>query len=613
MAANETTATFAVELRDGVSPGARTATEALGSLKQSILGGTNELRGIQTAMSRLKAGGLTGSQAFRDLRDRADALKKSIGSSQADFLRLGGNLADLKPEKAAGGFEELIGSLSKLPGPLGQGASKLGALFSGSSLAMLGVAGLAAGVVAVVAVLATLVTAVGHAAVALAQYGLAAADARRNELLHLEGLVSIRTWYSRAAGSATELQGAIDRVSASSAISRQRVAGYAEQLYRAGLRGANLEDALRGVSTVSAVQGERMADRFRGMAVSAALTGRSVRALSESVERRLGGTARRMGLSWDRQLERLRESFAGLFSGIRIEGALEALDEVLSIFSQATVTGRALRTMFSALFQPLLDGVEGVGSPVREFFEGVILQTQRIVIWFLRTRNAFQRAFGDSIPALSGFVNWTTVGQVAVGALAVSLLGAVAVVGVLGVALGGIALVVGSVGYAFFRFGVGVSQMYERLSSTNWTALGRSLIDGLVSGLTTRATAAFEAVRTIGSGMTEALRDALDIRSPSRVFAELGRQIPRGLAVGIEAESSVSSGAVSAMAPVPAGGALGPSGGRGGASAVYVSIDGITVNVGSSADAPTDLGDRIREAVESALAGLLVETGGANA
>ncbi len=613
MSANETTATFAVELRDGVSSPSRTAAESLAALKQSILGGTNELRGIQTAMSRLKAGGLTGSAAFKELRDKADALKKSIGASQAEFLQLGGSLANLKPDKAAGGFDDLLGALTKLPGPLGQGASKLGALFSGSSMAMLGIAGLAAGAVVAIGVLAGLVTAVGQAAIALTQYGLAAADARRNELLHLEGLVSIRSWYTRAAGSASELQASIDAVSGSAAISRSRVAGYAEQLYRAGLRGQTLEDALQGISTVSAVQGEGMADRFRAMAIGAARTGRSVRGLADDVERRLGGTARRMGLSWDRQMERLRESFQGLFSGIDLDGALGALDEILSVFSQTTVTGRALRTMLSALFQPLLDGVSEVGSPFREFFEGVVLQTQRIVIAVLRVRNAMTRTFGGSASGLSDFVSWTTLGQVAVGTFAISLLGAVAVVGVLAAALGSIVLVVGAVGYAFVRFGMGVTQMYERLSGTDWRTLGRSLIDGLVGGLMGRASEAWKAVTTIGTGMTEALRTALDIRSPSRVFAELGRQIPRGLAVGVEAEASVSTSAIDGLTNVPQGGAVGATGGRSGVGAVYVSIDGINVTVGTSEQAPTNIADRIREEVERALLGVLVETGGADA
>lgn len=615
--ADETTATFGIELRDGVTAPAQTAGSALDQFKARILGGTSELRRIQAAMARLKSGGLGGSEAFKRLRDQSDALKKSIASSQSSFLALGGNLADLKPDKPTNGLKALLGEAAKMPGPLGAGARSLVGLMGGGSMAAIGMLGAVAAALAVVAAMATLVVAVGQATVALFQYGLAAAEARRNELLHLEGVVSIRSWYSRAAGSATELQAAIDRVSGSAAISRTRVAGYAEQLYRAGLRGATLEDALRGMTTVAAVQGEAMAARFRGMAVGAARTGGSVRALADDVDRRLGGTARRMGLSWERQMERLRESFGALFDDLELDGALGALDRVLSLFSQTTVTGRALRGILTALFQPVLDGVEGVDDPVRDFFEGAVLATQRLTIGFLRLRNWMNRTFGGDASGLGNFVNWANVGTVAVALFAVAVLTAVGTLALLAAiillpiaALLALGFAAGyAIGWVIEQFG----ELGDWLGDVDWSELGGNLIDGLVDGITGGVSAVWGAVTSLGDSMTGALRDALDIHSPSRVFAEIGRMIPRGLAVGVEAEARVSSGAVEDLGSVPSGGAVG-GGGRGrGVGAVYVSIDRIDVSAGSHEEVPTNLADRIREAVEEALLGVLVETGGADA
>lgn len=623
MAADETTATFAVELKDSVSTGARSAEESLGSLRKSIVGGGPEMRALQSAMSRLKAGGLTGSQAFKDLRDKADALKKSIGASQAEFIKLGGSLDSLKPEKPADGLDQILGSLGRLPGPLGSVGSKLGGLASSGSLAALGLAATVAAVVAVVAVMATFVAAVGAATAALFRYGLAQADARRSELLHLEGLVSIRNAYSRAAGSASELQGTIDRVSDSAAISRTRVAGYAEQLYRAGLRGQTLRDALEGVSTVSAVQGEAMADRFRGMAVAAARTGGSVRRLTDQVQTRLGGTARRMGLSWDRQMERLRESWSAIFRDIRLDGALESLQGVLDLFSQSTVSGRALRVMLTALFQPVLDGLRVAGPSFREFLEGAIIGTQELVILFLRTRNALQRTFGGGASGLGSFLDMTTVGRVVIFGFTGALLACAAVLTIIGVSLAAtaavlllplVAIAALAVGFVWLGRAVTgfVSRAGEQLRAIDWSQIGRDMIAGLVRGLGLDGPA-MSAIRGLATGLTETLRGALDIRSPSRVFAALGRQIPRGLALGVEAEASVSAGAIEGLGAVPQGGALGAtSGGRGGGN-VYVSIDGLQVVVGSTDEAPTSIADRIREELERALAGLLVETGGSNA
>jgi len=46
---------------------------------------------------------------------------------------------------------------------------------------------------------------------------------------------------------------------------------------------------------------------------------------------------------------------------------------------------------------------------------------------------------------------------------------------------------------------------------------------------------------------------------------------------------------------------------------VYVSIDRVEVVAGSAEEVPASLGERIREAIEEALGGVLVEMGGADA
>lgn len=617
MAADETTARFSLELSDGISDPATSAEDALVQLGEKLTSGQKELAQLNAAMRKLKQGGLAGTQAAKQLQDKIDALKKSLGVAQMGFLEAGGDLTKLGKNgyETGSALDDLGTKMQGLGGPIGALGSRL------SALATNPLAAVAAALLAVVVASAAFVAAVAAGAAALFRFGLAAREARRSSLLHLEGMTTIRRWHGIAAGSATELQASIDRVSDSAAIGRARVAGYAEQLYHAGLRGRTLEDALRGVSTVAAVQGEEMANRFRGMAIAAARTGGSVRRLADDVERRLGPIASRMALAWGRQMERLRENVDALFDGLEIEGLLAGLDSILDMFSQATLEGRALKQIFTSVFQPFIDGATQSGPLFKRFLQGVIIAALELAIAFVRLRNWIRDTFGGAnLGWLSQFTSATDLGRFAVyafvGALGLALvvltaLGAVAAVAIAGlvtpfVILGGIAFAVGvGIGWLYAKF----VELQTWLSSINWTGIGRSLIDGLVTGLTGGAQRVVNAVRSLGRSATNALRSALDIHSPSRVFADLGRQIPRGLAVGVEAEAGTAQGAVSDVVSVPQGAALGGALGRG--TQVAVSIDGIHVHVARAEDVPEGIAERIQEAIAKVLEGAVLQMGAA--
>ena len=601
MAADDTSARFSLELSDGITPGATSAEDALTQLAEKLTSGQKELSQLNAAMRKLKQGGLSGSQAAKQLGDRINALKKGLGVAQAQFIHFGGDITTLGQKvvpPTSDALGDMAGQLSKMGGPMAAIGGRMTSMLANPAAAA------AAALLAVGAAMVAFVAAVAAGAAALLRFGLAAREARRSELLHLEGLTTIRRWHGVAAGSATELQRSIDRVSGSAAIGRSQVAGYAEQLYRAGLRGQTLEDALRGVSTVAAVQGEEMANRFRGMAIAAARTGRSVSDLTARVERRLGPIASRMALGWGRQMERLRESWNALFDDLQIEGLLAGLNSIVSMFSQASFEGRALRQIFTSVFQPFIDGSTRSGPLFKRFLQGVIIAALELAIVFVRVKNWIRDTFsGSSLAQLTQFTSATDLGRYAVYGFAIAL-------GACVVAFAALATMSAVAVAALVAPIALIGGLIHTLIETDWTSIGRSLIDGLISGLTGGAHRVVSAVRSLGASMTSALRTALDIHSPSRVFADLGRQIPRGLAVGVEAEAGTAQGAVSDVVSVPAGGAL-SSGGLGGGQ-VAVSIDGgIHVHVARAEDVPESIADRISEAIASALEGAVVQMGGA--
>lgn len=582
MAANEETATYVLALRDEISGAAKSAEGTLAALQTKIRDDEKALGELQRAMRRLKAGGQAGGEAYKELRDRAAALRATIAGSQSEYVRLGGTFRATSSATRA-----FAGELSAMPGPLGAAGRGITSLLASTSSAgaVLGIA--TVGAFALIAALGAFVVAVGAAATALLSYGVAHADARRNELLHLEGLTTIRHYYRLAAGSATEMQAAIDRVSSSTALGRGDVARYSEQLYRMGLRGRALTDALEGTVTVAAVQGERWARRFAGMAAGAAATGRSVRALADDVRTRLGGIATRQALALDVQVRHLREGIASIFDGLRIEGFLRGLNEITSAFSQSTVTGRALRTIAETVLNPILDAAGRSGPMVREFFEGMVIGALRLTIVFLRARNALLDAFGDS-KTFDGLARYlpdaTTIGKAAIlgvvaaavtativmGALATAV--AVVAVGVLVLAapilLAGAAL--GALVYAGVR-------VVEWIRGTDWTALGASIAAGLVAGIERGRDRVVAAVRGLASSATSALTGALGIQSPSRVFARLGVEIPRGVAVGVDAGAPEARRSVDSM-----GGGLG----RGGFTADEAPIGGASTSTSSTSIGP---------------------------
>lgn len=600
-------ATFAVELDDGVSGAAGTAADALDSLEDKIAADVKALSEMQSAMRRLKGGTSTSVAAFRELRDKIAATKASIADAQARYVELGGQFGKAKPKQdgAASGFDAIVGSASRVPGPIGQVAGKLGTIRGLLS------SGLAVGIAAVAAALLAVAAASVAAAASLARYGIAAANARREELLRLEGLTKLRTWYGAAAGNAGELQQSIDRVSSSSALGRGKIEEYAGQLYRMGLRGRNLDVTLGAMAMRGAVLGDQYAHSFAGMAAGAVRTGQSVDRLAERVRARLGGVASRQMLSMSVQSEKLSENLAMLFSGLRMDGFLGGLQRIGAMFSQSTATGRALKGMIERMFQPLLDGAGGAAPLMKRFFQGMIIAALGLEIRIQRLRLWLRRTFGDS-EMLAGIDGMRV--AVAAGAGAFAMLAA---------AVGLSAIAVGAVVYPFVQIGIQVARLItwfeearDMWSSESWRTIGSQIVDGIAYGIERAKSKAINALRGLGRTLQSVFRIDLGIHSPSRVFAGLGVQIPRGVEAGIRRGSDGVEAAVSSMVPVPSfgGGAVASAAGAAVRSGRPMSSGSVSIgeiHVHTQATDARGVAADLRAELARILEGLALEVGAA--
>ncbi len=76
---------------------------------------------------------------------------------------------------------------------------------------------------------------------------------------------------------------------------------------------------------------------------------------------------------------------------------------------------------------------------------------------------------------------------------------------------------------------------------------GANLIQGFVSGITEKLAAAKETITGAFGKVTDWVKGVFDINSPSKVFSEVGRNLMRGLALGVDDESGIVQDAIDKM------------------------------------------------------------------
>lgn len=529
-------ATVAVDLQSNVRSVAESDAEALERLQAELTGNVEALRNMQKAMRNLQGGKTVDIATTRKLRDEMAATKARIASTQQAVIGLGGAFKrTVSPaNEAKGGVQRLRDAALLTGGPLGQLTGRLGALarLVGSGVIVAGIAAIAAACVALTA--ASLA-----AAGSLATYAIKQADARRSELLRLEGLTKIRNFmfgfaggFTRAADKASYLQSTLDAVTAQVAIGRSEVAGYETQLYKMGLRGRNLKDALLGAAMTASAQGDEAAQHFMGWAAGAAAVGQSVRRLTDDVKARLGGIVKAQLLSLDVQMLKLREDVNHLFDGLQITPLLESLHTVLHLFSQQQAVGRALRGVIERAFKAFGLGGFDAGLAMKRFVQGLVIGVLTIEGKLLDLALWFAKTFGIGKRKADDFSGAVDLGIATVYGLAAAL----TVVGV----------TAAIAATPFYLLGKGLMLLWKGIKLVGGAAsdlydagkkLGGSLMGGIWQGIKDGVGNAVKAVDEAAGSILGAFKSAMMIHSPSvRMRVQAGRPVTQGVALGIRDE-----------------------------------------------------------------------------
>lgn len=98
-----------------------------------------------------------------------------------------------------------------------------------------------------------------------------------------------------------------------------------------------------------------------------------------------------------------------------------------------------------------------------------------------------------------------------------------------------------------------VVQMIDAIVHTDWLGLGKQVVEGIASGIANFGGAIWNALKGAVSGGWNKLKGFLGIASPSRLMRDtVGAMIPKGIAVGIEANADDVTDAMADLAAIPA-------------------------------------------------------------
>ncbi len=470
--------------------------------------------------------------------------------------------------------------------------------------------------VAVVKLAAAFWEAVG----AVLAFAAATASAKIGELGALEAILG-------SAKAAGELADVVDEISRKVPLAGEKIAQMAKALALAGLRGKDLRDMLETLAEVGSVSEEASgklqsliekmsalghfdvnAKALKGTGISIqdvfkALSknlGKSIpeiealmkagkisieegtRALQDAAKAKFGPALEKQMLPLTVQFAKFKENLANMFEDIDIEPFLKGLQSVLSLFSESTSYGRALKTIVTGVFSGLFNAVAKVFPYVKAFLKGLISGFLYVYIALKPVGKLIMSIFGGK-PSDALLTFFKILGYV-VAALAVVL---AVVLGTMFAMANAFIFVAGAV-FALIGYLVGLGAellggLWEALSGTvsalwDWVteavSAGANFVQGLADGITAGASAVIGAALSVATGAIDAVKGALGISSPSKVMMGMGEHTATGFAEGLEGSGPTVKGAAEGMSSSAVSGAgKGASGGGGN------SVGPITINI----------------------------------
>jgi hypothetical protein len=598
--AEEQTASFKIDLEGNPADFSAEAAAEMENLRQKIGGGSDAIKQMSAALRSLRGKTDEVKDAKKQLQAKIDAMRDSVSGANLALLKQGttyeklsgqarklaqeqaklqeaAKLEALKKSKAdadamgnalktAGGpVESLRGRLDELKKVLGGEGGAMGAL-------TLVTAGL-------VAALAAVAVAAIAGAAAFVKFVVVGADAAR----------SLNLMREAATGSeknARNLGSQVDALAGKVSTGKEKINELAVALARTRLSGGAQVDTLNAVGRAADAMGDDVGNTIKDLItrgaqarrlqinplelqgtglkfqdIAAALAtqmkvgvkeaqaalyeGRvklddGAKALRTAVEKRFGEINAKKLLSLDSIVTKFHERLSGITSGVNIEPLLEGFDQLSKLFDESTVSGATLKELVTIVGNGLGSSFKAVLPIAKGFFKGLVIASLDVVIGFLTVKKSIASTFGggDALAGIDAMKLALAAGKTVVYSFAAGLASVAAVVAVVGIAA------VNSIA-AIKSLVKAVKGVWEAFSTSD---LGKAIIDGLVSGLKSGASFVVDAVKGLAETVKGAFTGALQIHSPSKVFAGFGSQLTAGAAIGVREGTPQTTAAVSTMA-----------------------------------------------------------------
>lgn len=647
----EKTASFAIRLDSDVDTAAREDAAELEKLRKAIFGSQDAIKQMGAALKSLRGQSDEVKSAKEQLKAKIEAERNVTSALNLQLLKVGTTYEKLASHARASakGQKDMAGAaagaargIKAAGGPVAELGGKLGSLRDllqggGGAFAVF-----AAAAALTVAAVAGLVVGIGAAGIALTKFIIGGANAARAANL-------VREAASGSAENAANLGTQVDALARKLPTPKDKLNDLAAATTRAlsGTRvsGQGIVDTYATIAEASSAMGDEVGSQLgeivkRGknfgrlqinpfelqgtginftdvakelstqMGVSvkeaqaALFEGRvkiddGAKALRATVEKRFGSINARKLLDLDVIVQKFHERLAALTSGVNLEPFLKGLQELADLFGDTTVSGAALKDLVTLIGNDLV-GSFGKGTPIAKvFIKQLIIGALQLTLVFYQTRNAIRDAFkGDNVITMANALGLAKV--YAQGLADAFILGAKVALDMV----------------------VAVAQLvakFDELSKsfaakTGGESLGGNLAKGVANGLTGGVSGVVTAAIGLAGKAKNAIEGALGIHSPSKVGHEMGLQMPRGMAMGMEAGAPEVQAASDALVPTapPATPGKGASNGRGGPQVIInfsvdVQAGGSGESVAKALSEPSFLA-QFTKVVEDALLGQGVPT-----